>query len=108
MDGRRPLLQCCGSGNDLENGTGLVNVRDRFILPLLFLRRLLGSLLFLAVGHGGNSSRRLLVGNGKGIVQVEPRLGGHGQNIPGVHVHDDPRRALQRHMLSDSGVQRFL
>ena len=93
------LLQRGGQRQDLEGGAGLVGVVQRLVAPLeqLHLRqRALAPLHPLPQG---------LVLYGGEVVQVVAGGGGHGQNAPGLCIHDDAGGAVGGGKLIRHGVQ---
>lgn len=106
-------VQAHGCRDDLEHAAGVVQLGDGLVLPLDIpevagvVRRRVQDLVALVVGDEGavlvlevdavqlrlRPDQLVEVGEvglvAQRVVGVEVRLGGHGQDGPGVHVHDD-------------------
>ena len=83
-----PLLQGRRQGQHLEGRAGLIGVVDGPVAPLaqLGIRQ-----IQLTVLHQGCKPALI---DGGGIVQIIGGAGGHGQDRPGLHIHDDARSPL--------------
>ena len=93
VDGGGAGIQQGAGGDELEHRAGGVKVGDGLVLPLALalLALHLGVLLpFQPFQQGGP----LGVVEGHGVVGVKVRLGGHGQDGAGVHVHHDDHAPL--------------
>ena len=107
-----PLLQAHGEGEDLEGGAGLVGVVDTAVAPLLQLRLAQGCFEVL-LGNGGVllHGRQLFrlqgIGNNGEVVEVVARVGGHGQDAPGVGVHNDAEAAVLDVVFFNALLQRL-
>ena len=87
------LLDGGRGGEDLEDRAGGVDLGDGLVLPLLLAGVEVG-LLVLLLGEGGEGVRGALVIDGRGVVEVEGRVGRHRVDRAGVHVHDDAAGAV--------------
>ena len=98
------LLQGRRQGQGLEGGAGLIGGVDALVAPLgiqniaggladrrliVLLRGVAALVLFQGRQGAVQLCLQLLVVNGAVVVEVIIRVRGHGQDSPGVHIHDD-------------------
>ena len=92
------FLKCHRGGDDLERGAGLVGFGDCLVVPHAVHQ--LGVLFGVVLGAFRISERielrlRVFV-DGVRIVEVEGRVGCHGKNPAGIHVHHDAGYTVAR------------
>ena len=87
------LLQGHGQGDDLEGGARLIGVGQGLVPPLagLGLAQQPGALFLRFTGVDNGHVR---IADRQKVVQIIAAQGGHGQDLPGVHIHGDGAGAV--------------
>ena len=93
LHAHRPLLQGHGQCDDLEGGARLIGVGQGLVPPLagLGLAQQPGALFLRFTGVDNGHVR---IADRQKVVQIIAAQGGHGQDLPGVHIHGDGAGAV--------------
>ena len=107
--GHLALLQRRRQGDGLEGGAGLIGGVDALVAPLgldgvvngigpglgVLLLRFIGGAVGVDLGQGRfQLGLQGVVKEDAGLVEIVVGIGGHGDDGPGVHIHDDAGAAV--------------